>query len=148
MPQFILLIREDLSKYPMPEEENIHSKPKRVAYPQKDIKYRHYGSILENVVNEVKVMDDGAEKKALTDMVANFMKHLYLTYNRDTVNDDVIFEAKRYNHLKLSLEYLQADNDAFTSIQKVAKKIKSTVKIKQPLAGNISNEYLENLFCK
>ena len=37
-------------------------------------------------------MEEGADKKALTDMVANFMKHLYLTYNRDAVNDDVIFE--------------------------------------------------------
>ena len=80
------------SPYPMPEQDIIHTKPKRVPYPQKNIKYRHYGSILENVINEVKVMEEGADKKALTDMVANFMKHLYLTYNRDAVNDDVIFE--------------------------------------------------------
>ena len=80
------------SPYPMPEQETIHAKPKRIPYPQKDIKYRHYGSILENVIKEVKVMDESPDKKALTDMIANFMKHLYLTYNRDTVNDEVIFE--------------------------------------------------------
>ncbi len=80
------------SPYPMPEQEAIHAKPKRIPYPQKNIKYRHYGSILENVIKEVKVMEEGADKKALTDMIANFMKHLYLTYNRDSVNDEVIFE--------------------------------------------------------
>ena len=80
------------SPYPLPEPDAINAKPKRVPYPQKNIKFRHYGSIIENVIQEVKVMEEGADKKALTDMIANFMKHLYLTYNRDTVNDDVIFE--------------------------------------------------------
>lgn len=58
-------------------------------------------------------------------------------------NDDVIFEANPAYHLKLSLEYLQSDNDAYSSIQRVAKRIKSLVKIKLPLAGKISSEYLQ-----
>lgn len=80
------------SPYPMPEPSAVHAKPKRIPYPQKNIKYRHYGSILENLIKEVKVMDEGPDKKALTDMTANFMKHLYLSYNRDSVEDQVIFE--------------------------------------------------------
>jgi hypothetical protein len=28
-------------------------------------------------------------------MIANFMKHLFLTYNKDSVNDEVIFEHLR-----------------------------------------------------
>jgi hypothetical protein len=58
-------------------------------------------------------------------------------------NDDVIFEANPAYPLKLSLEYLQSDNDAYTSILRIAKRIKSLVKIKLPLAGKISNEYLQ-----
>jgi len=58
-------------------------------------------------------------------------------------NDDVIFEANPVYPLKLSLEYLQSDNDAYTSILRIAKRNKSLVKIKLPLAGKISSEYLQ-----
>jgi len=58
-------------------------------------------------------------------------------------NDDVIFEANPVYPLKLGLEYLQSDNEAYTSILRIAKRIKSLVKIKLPLARNISNEYLQ-----
>jgi hypothetical protein len=57
-------------------------------------------------------------------------------------NDDVIFEANRVYPLKLSLDYLQSDNEAYTSILKVANKIKTAVKLKLPIAGTISSEYL------
>jgi hypothetical protein len=83
------------SPYPMPEPDAIHARPKRVPYPQKSIKYRNYGSILDKVIKEARDMEDGPEKQALSGMIANFMKHLFLTYNKDSVNDEVIFE-----HLK------------------------------------------------
>ena len=37
-------------------------------------------------------MEEGPDKQAISGMVANFMKHLFLTYNKDSVNDEVIFE--------------------------------------------------------
>lgn len=59
------------------------------------------------------------------------------------INNSVIFEPNPSYALKLSLEYLQASEDAFTSIQKIAKRLKSGTKLQQPLADKISNEYLE-----
>jgi hypothetical protein len=61
-----------------------------------------------------------------------------------TKNNAVIFEANPTYPLKLSLAYLQQDNEAYTSILKVVKKIKSGIPlIKLPLAGKISNQYLQ-----
>lgn len=57
-------------------------------------------------------------------------------------NNDVIFESNPAYPLKLNLEYLQSDNEAYTSLLKIAKRIKSVVTIKLPLAANISSEYL------
>lgn len=57
-------------------------------------------------------------------------------------NNSVIFEPNPTYPLKLSLDYLQSDEEAFTSIVKIANRIKSGVKLKQPLADKISNEYL------
>ncbi len=83
------------SPYPMPEPDAIHAKPKRIPYPQKAIKYRNYGSILENLIKEARTMEEGTDKQILSGMIANFMKHLFLTYNKDSVNDEVIFEHLR-----------------------------------------------------
>jgi len=59
-------------------------------------------------------------------------------------NDDaLVFESNPSYPLKLSLDYLQTDSDAFTSIEKMAGKQKLGVSIKVSLAGIISKEYLE-----
>lgn len=58
-------------------------------------------------------------------------------------NDSVIFEPKPAYPLKLSLEYLQANEDAFTSILKIAKRVKAGNNLKRPIAEKISSEYLE-----
>lgn len=55
----------------------------------------------------------------------------------------VIFEPKPSYPLKLSLEYLQSDEEAFASILKIAKRIKAGVSLKRPVAEKISSEYLE-----
>lgn len=83
------------SPYPLPEQDLIHSKPRKVSYPQKNIKYRNYGSILDKLIREARAMEEGPDKQMLSGMIANFMKHLFLTFNKDSVNDEVIFEHLR-----------------------------------------------------
>lgn len=58
-------------------------------------------------------------------------------------NNNVIFETNPFYPLKLSIEYLQFEDDARTTIKKVALKIKSEVKVRLPLAGNIPFEYFQ-----
>lgn len=57
-------------------------------------------------------------------------------------NDAVIFEPNPTYPLKLSLDYLQIDNEAYSSILKVSKRFKTITTIAVPSAGVISNEYL------
>lgn len=58
-------------------------------------------------------------------------------------SNPVLFEPTRFYPLKLSIEYLQNNESALTSIVKISKKIKSGVNFKRPVADNISNEYLQ-----
>jgi len=58
-------------------------------------------------------------------------------------NYSVIFEPNPAYPLKLSLEYLQADEDAYASIIKIARRVKSGINLKRPIAEIISSEYLE-----
>jgi hypothetical protein len=60
-----------------------------------------------------------------------------------TQTNSVIFEPKPSYPVKLSLEYLQSDEDAFASILKIAKRVKAAVSLKRPVAEKISSEYLE-----
>lgn len=78
------------SPYPKPSEDIIHVKPKPLGYPQKNIKLRHYGSIIESMIREARNMEDGPEKEQVKESIANFMKMSYLTWNRDTVSDELI----------------------------------------------------------
>lgn len=78
------------SPYPTPAPEVFTAKPERVKYPRKDVKYGHYGKTIELMVAKACNMGEGEERDAIIMMIANLMKRMYLTWNRDSVTDDVI----------------------------------------------------------
>ncbi|MFZ5552603.1 MAG: DUF4290 domain-containing protein [Bacteroidota bacterium] len=80
------------SPYPKPSKEEFTEKPKRVSYPRKNIKFGHYGKTVELLIAKAVEYPDGEEKTALILAIANLMKRSYLTWNRDTVTDDVILQ--------------------------------------------------------
>jgi hypothetical protein len=92
------------SPYPIPSKNTLVAKPKKVAYPAGNIKFRHFGKITEDMVKEIVKVDDEAKRDVLTYNIANFMKMSYLNWNRDSVTDETIFE----NMAKLSGNKLTA----------------------------------------
>ncbi len=95
------------SPYPIPGKNTLVAKPKKVAYPIGNIKFRHFGKIIEDMVKEVALVEDEAKRDALTYNVANFMKMSYLNWNRDSVTDETIIE----NLVKLSGNKLKPKED-------------------------------------
>lgn len=80
------------SPYPLPTQAEIHQKPSKMKYSNPDeIRFKHYGKILEDMVRKATQYPDGEEKNALIAVIANQMKKSFLTWNRETVSDDVIF---------------------------------------------------------
>ncbi len=80
------------SPYPMPSPDVVNHKPEKVPYPTYNVKYKHYGNSIMKVIDEAKKIENGPAKDNLAVLIANFMKQSYVNYNRDNVNDDVIFE--------------------------------------------------------
>ncbi len=80
------------SPYPIPTKDVIHLKPERLAYPQKNPKYRFYGNNIKYMIDVANSWEDGEMKNALVKVIANHMKKSYLSWNKDTVTDPVIFE--------------------------------------------------------
>jgi hypothetical protein len=84
------------SPYPVPEPEKFIEKPKSVPYQQGNIRFLHYGRIIELMIDAASEMDDGEEKEYLTNLIVNQMKKAYITWNRSQVADEVIIENLRY----------------------------------------------------
>ncbi|NNC86148.1 MAG: DUF4290 domain-containing protein [Bacteroidia bacterium] len=79
------------SPYPMPEKEALQHKPEKVPYPQHNIRYKHYGKTTEFIIEDIVKREDGPEKDIMIKMLCNFMKMAYTNWNRDSVNDEQIF---------------------------------------------------------
>jgi len=78
--------------YPPPSREVLESKPETVAYSDGRIKFRPYGKNIEGVVEKAIEYEEGPEKEAFMKAIANHLKKSYLNWNRDSVNDELIFE--------------------------------------------------------
>ena len=78
--------------YEKTDEDKFNSKPDTVPYPKNDIKYGHYGKIMENLIDAAIIYPEGEEKNNLTIHIANLLKTSYLLWNRDSVADVVIIK--------------------------------------------------------
>jgi hypothetical protein len=80
------------SPYEKPTEEKVRFKPARLMYPQKGYKYRFYGKIIHDLIRVATGWEDGEMKDLLIKTIANHMKKNYLNWNKDNVDDSVIFQ--------------------------------------------------------
>jgi hypothetical protein len=80
------------SPYPKPSKEELTQPPEPLAYPQNFPKYRFYGNNIKRMIDKALEFEEGELKDALIYTIANHMKKSYLNWNKDTVEDDVIFK--------------------------------------------------------
>lgn len=85
------------SPYPIPTKETFDTKPEKVSYPSGKIRYGHYGKSIQDMIDTIPSIEKEEDKKAAIKVTANLMKRFYLTWNRDSVEDEVI--AKQLNEL-------------------------------------------------
>ncbi|PQJ16943.1 DUF4290 domain-containing protein [Nonlabens tegetincola] len=79
------------SPYPIPDKEELEARPERMSYPQKRPKYRFYGNNIQNMIDVAVSWEKGEKREALTFIIANHMKKSFLNWNKDSVDDSVIF---------------------------------------------------------
>lgn len=92
------------SPYPIPNLETYMEKPKTVPYPSKPITLKHYGRSIEMMIQKAIEMEEGQQKDALTQLIANHMKKSYLMWNKDSVADeDIIKDLAKLSSGKLTI---------------------------------------------
>lgn len=84
--------------------ENLHSKPEKIPYKLTPIRFRHYGKIIENLIEIAQDMPEGEERTQLALLIANQMKKLMVQSNIDGVDDEKIFkDLALYSRRKIVL---------------------------------------------
>lgn len=83
------------SPFPITSKEVLQQRPEPLDYPQNFPKYRFYGNNIKRMIDVAVKWDKGDLRDGLEYSIANHMKKCYLNWNKDTVEDAVIFE-----HLK------------------------------------------------
>ncbi|TPN89186.1 DUF4290 domain-containing protein [Aquimarina algicola] len=78
--------------FPILTQEKLEERPEPLNYPQNFPKYRFYGNNIKRMIDVANNWEEGELKTALTFTIANHMKKCYLNWNKDTVEDDVIFD--------------------------------------------------------
>jgi len=79
------------SPYPIPTKEIYEERPEPLKYPQNFPKYRFYGNNIKTMIDVANTWEEGELKEALLFTIANHMKKCFLNWNKDTVEDAVIF---------------------------------------------------------
>tara|TARA_E500000178_G_scaffold356424_1_gene434287 strand:+ start:4081 stop:4725 length:645 start_codon:yes stop_codon:yes gene_type:complete len=78
--------------FPKPSAEVLAAPPTPLAYPQSYPKYRFYGNNIKGMIDVIVNWEEGELKEALVYVIANHMKKCFLNWNKDTVEDRVIFD--------------------------------------------------------
>lgn len=116
------------SPYEKPEKEILQAKPEPLAYPKAASKYRFYGTNIQAMIDTALTWKEGEEREALYYVIANHMKKCYLNWNKDSVEDAVIFE--HLNELSDGKINLKAKEESLSEVKDLMRKRKTTGKQK------------------
>ena len=98
------------SPFPKPTREMLAERPDMLKYPENNPKYRFYGNNIKRMIDAAKDLEEGDFKEALVLTIANHMKKSYLNWNRDSVDDEVIFDhLKDLSNGKINLKNSDED---------------------------------------
>jgi len=112
------------SPYPIPSKDILSQKPDRLKYPQNFPKYRFYGNNIKYMIDVANSWEESDLKNALVLVIANHMKKSYLSWNKDTVTDEIIFQhLLELSGGKLNLSKSNEELSNTHDLMKVNKKV-------------------------
>jgi hypothetical protein len=83
------------SPYEKPAPELFEAKPEKLKYPSTNIRHKHYGKIVDEMIKKAATMEDNGERDALISAIAALMKRGFMTWNKCTVDDNTIIKDLR-----------------------------------------------------
>jgi len=117
MSRFELNVEAPFGK---PDKIELEAKPEPLPYPKMASKYRFYGHNIQTMIKVALSWEEGELRTALIFNIANHMKKCYLNWNKDTVDDSVIF--KHLNDLSNGKINLTDSDEVLSSSSSLIKK--------------------------
>ena len=74
---------------------NLGVKPEPIPYQTENLKHRHYGKIMVDMIHQACTYPEGEERDSLVMLIANHMKKVLLSISKDGVDEERIFNALR-----------------------------------------------------
>ena len=90
--------------YEVIKKEELNLPPGRIEYSRSDMKYRHYGKILEKMINIAADMEDGEARDHLIDILASQMKRSYIQWNKEVDDAKIIQDLYELSNGKIQLD--------------------------------------------
>jgi hypothetical protein len=127
------------SPYEKPIKEELQAKPEPLAYPKYASKYRFYGNNIQTMIDVALTWEKGEEREALYYAIANHMKKCYLNWNKDTVEDKVIF--KHLKELSGNKINLTEGGETLSEVKELMRKRKTSSKNRQSDTRKKNNKH-------
>lgn len=87
------------------KREELDMKPGKISYPDKAIRYRHYGRFLESMIKKLSEMEEGEEKQALLQLLAVQMKKNLNNWNKEGIEDQkIVDDLREYSNGTIDLK--------------------------------------------
>ena len=101
------------SPFPKPDRAILDKKPEKLAYTRNEITFKHFGKNIELLVEKAITLEDKEEQEAAIIHIGKLMKTFFYSYNRDIMDDNVVYKNIRKlsdNQLDIDLEKVKAGN--------------------------------------
>lgn len=86
------------------------SRPNRLPYPQRKMRYRHYGTLIEQLIEKMSKLPEGSLKKSTLKATANRMKRNLADWKGDGItNDKVAQDISEYTNGEVVPHFEQHD---------------------------------------
>ncbi len=125
------------SPFPIPSREELMERPEPLKYPQNFPKYRFYGNNIKRMIDVAISWEEGDKKEGLILTIANHMKKCFLNWNKDTVEDDVIFaHLYELSDGKINLKNSDEDLSDASNLMKSNKRFNTNTSGKKNFKSN------------
>ncbi len=78
--------------YELPTKENFNIPPTKLDYSIGKMAFKHYGTIIEQMIHKAKQMEEGPLREHLILLIANHMKKSLSIWNKDIATDERVFK--------------------------------------------------------
>lgn len=90
--------------YEVITEEELHTRPGKLDYSRPTMRFRHYGKLLEKMIDIAADMENGARRDALVAQLAMQMKRSYTQWNKEIDDAKIIADLREFSKGKISLD--------------------------------------------